>query len=160
VVDPVNALFVRALFAFLALPGIVAFAAPLLVFKRTWPPVGWAWIGAVVLAVGFVLLAMTVRDFYVLGRGTLAPWSPPTRLVVAGLYRFSRNPMYVGVLCIVLGWAILFRSGSLAVYAAALAVVFHVRVVWGEEPWLARTHGAEWQAYAARVPRWMRGKGR
>jgi protein-S-isoprenylcysteine O-methyltransferase Ste14 len=151
----VNALFVRALVAFLALPGIVAFAVPLLAFDRTWPPAEWAWIGVVVLAVGLVLLALTVRDFHVLGRGTLAPWSPPTLLVVAGLYRFSRNPMYVGVLCIVLGWATLFRSGPLAAYAAALAVMFHIRVLWGEEPWLARTHGVQWQEYAARVPRWL-----
>ena len=61
--------------------------------------------------------------------------------MTAGLYRFSRNPMYVGVLCLVSGLALLFRSASLALYAASLLVVFHLRVVLGEEPWLARTHG-------------------
>lgn len=150
-----NGLFVRALFAFLALPGVVAIAVPLLLFERTWPPTGTAWFGAPMCAVGFTILALTVRDFYLLGRGTLAPWAPPSQLVTAGLYRFSRNPMYVGVVCLVSGWALLFRSGPLALYAASLLVVFHLRIVWGEEPWLARTHGAAWRAYAARVPRWL-----
>jgi protein-S-isoprenylcysteine O-methyltransferase Ste14 len=74
---------------------------------------------------------------------------------VRGLYRWSRNPMYVGVLCVVAGWAIGFRSIGLAVYGLALLVAFHLRVVTAEEPFLARTHGAEWEAYAARVPRWF-----
>ena len=150
-----NVLFVRALFAFLALPGVVAFAVPLLAFDRTWPPAGWAWLGAIVLIIGFVIVALTIRDFYVLGRGTLAPWAPPARLVVAGLYRFSRNPMYVGVLCVVLGWAILFRSAPLALYAAGLLALFHARIIWGEEPWLARTHGSTWEVYVRAVPRWI-----
>lgn len=87
--------------------------------------------------------------------GTLAPWSPPTRLVVSGLYRVSRNPMYVAVLLIVAGWALLFRSRAIGIYAAVLMLAFHARVVWGEEPWLARTHGTEWAAYASMVPRWL-----
>jgi protein-S-isoprenylcysteine O-methyltransferase Ste14 len=102
-----------------------------------------------------VILGWCVRDFYVLGKGTLAPWDPPKRLVVLGLYRYSRNPMYVGVLCIVIGWALGFRSQSLAIYAASLLVLFHLRVVFFEEPFLARTHGAEWDRYKASVRRWL-----
>ena len=69
--------------------------------------------------------------------------------MVRGLYRASRNPMYVAVLCIVLGWALLFQCATHGWYAAGLAVAFHLRVVYGEEPTLARAHGAEWTAYAA-----------
>jgi protein-S-isoprenylcysteine O-methyltransferase Ste14 len=75
--------------------------------------------------------------------------------VVVGLYRLSRNPMYVAVLVILAGWAIGFRSPLLWVYALVMLVVFHLRVVFGEEPWLARTHGEQWTQYRARVPRWL-----
>ena len=149
-----DGIFLRALVAFLALPGIVAFAVPLLLLR---PPgrTRLAPDGAIVLAVGLVVLFACVREFYVAGKGTLAPWSPPRNLVTSGLYRWSRNPMYVGVLLVVSGWALGFRSGALALYAAALVVAFHLRVVLGEEPWLARTHGDAWEAYRRRVPRWI-----
>jgi protein-S-isoprenylcysteine O-methyltransferase Ste14 len=146
---------IRALLAFLAMPGVVAFAVPLLVLRPRRPEGSFHPLGAVVLGIGIVVLGWCVRDFYVLGRGTLAPWEPPRRLVVRGLYRHSRNPMYVGVLCVIAGWAIGFRSLGLAVYGLVLLVAFHLRVVTAEEPFLARTHGAEWESYSARVPRWL-----
>ena len=148
-------MLVRALLAFLALPGVVAFAVPL----------GWALsterarlaqpLGLVPLLLGIAGLFWCVRDFYVAGKGTLAPWSPPKRLVVVGLYRYSRNPMYVSVLLILIGWAVCFEMRGLVIYAVIVAIAFHVRVVTGEEPWLARTHSAQWDAYKARVPRWF-----
>ena len=146
----------RALLAFLALPGIVAITIPVLFAVRalraggTFHPVGLLPLGA-----GLILLLWCVRDFYVSGKGTLAPWSPPKNLVTSGLYRYSRNPMYVGVALMLLGWALSFMSGRLAVYAALVVVAFHLRVIFGEEPWLARTHGAIWEEYRARVPRWL-----
>ena len=149
-----DGIFLRALVAFLALPGTVAFAVPVLLLRpagRTRLEPG----GAVVLSVGIVVLLACVREFYVAGKGTLAPWSPPRHLVTSGLYRFSRNPMYVGVLLVVIGWALGFRSRALAIYGLALAVAFHLRVVLGEEPWLARTHGEAWEQYRRRVPRWL-----
>jgi protein-S-isoprenylcysteine O-methyltransferase Ste14 len=105
------------------------------------------------VSVGSVILLWCVRDFYTAGKGTLAPWAPPQQLVVSGLYRHSRNPMYVGVLAILVGWALMFRSFAHVIYAAAIAAAFYVRVVWFEEPWLQRRHGAEWDAYRRRVPR-------
>jgi protein-S-isoprenylcysteine O-methyltransferase Ste14 len=151
----VNGLFLRAVFAFLALPGTVAFVVPLLLVT---PPAGRAsfapW-GALPLALGLAVLLLTVREFYVAGKGTLAPWSPPRALVVSGLYRWSRNPMYVGVLLILCGWAIGFGSWPLAVYAAAVLLAVHLRVLLHEEPYLARTHAGAWEAYRARVPRWL-----
>jgi protein-S-isoprenylcysteine O-methyltransferase Ste14 len=149
-------MFWRALFAFIAMPGMVAFAIPAI----------WQWqakrllpeqpLALAVLAAGTVGLLWCVRDFYVQGKGTLAPWSPTQNLVVVGLYRYSRNPMYVCVLLILLGWAAAFGSPGLLVYAAFIALAFHLRVVYGEEPWLAQKHGSAWQSYVNQVPRWLR----
>jgi protein-S-isoprenylcysteine O-methyltransferase Ste14 len=113
-------------------------------------PPGWP-----VLAIGVGILLWCVRDFYVAGRGTLAPWAPPESLVVRGLYRWSRNPMYIGVLIVLWGWALGFRSGALAVYALLVMLAFHLRVVFGEEPWLAGRYGGQWQHYKRAVPRWF-----
>ena len=113
-------------------------------------------VGIPVLIAGTVLPWWCVRDFYVSGRGSLARWAPPERLVIVGLHRLSRNPMYIAVLLILCGWVTMFASRTLWIYAAFVAIGFHLRVVFGEEPWLARAHGAEWAAYRARVPRWLR----
>jgi protein-S-isoprenylcysteine O-methyltransferase Ste14 len=148
-------MFARALLAFLALPGVVAFAVPagwLLASSHTRlvQPLGLA-----PLVVGTVGLLSCVRAFYVSGKGTLAPWAPPAHLVVVGLYRYTRNPMYISVTLILLGWAVSFGLPGLYIYTIIVAVAFHLRVVFGEEPWLARTHGAQWHGYARRVPRWF-----
>jgi protein-S-isoprenylcysteine O-methyltransferase Ste14 len=148
-------MFARALIAFLVMPGMVAFAIP----------AAWLWhtmhlklahpFGLVPLAIGVVALLWCVRDFYVSGKGTLAPWAPPEKLVFVGLYRYSRNPMYVAVALVLLGWAISFGSMGLLAYTLIVVVAFHLRVFLGEEPWLARTHGSEWEQYASHVPRWF-----
>jgi protein-S-isoprenylcysteine O-methyltransferase Ste14 len=148
-------LLLRALVAFLALPGVFAFAIPLTLVG---PGASLATIrplGAAVFGVGLVILGWCVRDFHVAGRGTLAPWDPPRQLVVQGLYRYSRNPMYIGVLTIVAGWALCFQSAGLGFYGLLLLVLFHLRIVLAEEPFLERTHGAAWEAYSASVPRWF-----
>lgn len=87
--------------------------------------------------------------------GTLAPWAPPRHLVVTGPFRFSRNPIYIAVVLILWGWAAGSQSRAVAWYALAVMLAFHLRVIYGEEPWLARTHGDEWEKYKARVPRWF-----
>src|SRR5687768_10072755 len=148
-------MFLRALLAFLALPGVVAYLVPLLLAPDAPRDGVWRWIGVLLVAAGSALLLWCVREFYVAGRGTLAPWSPPRELVVSGLYRFSRNPMYVAVLLILFGWALLFRSRPLANYAVLMALVFAVRVRLFEEPFLSQTHGERWVAYRSRVPRWF-----
>jgi protein-S-isoprenylcysteine O-methyltransferase Ste14 len=148
-------MFLRALVAFIALPGIVAFAIPISWLVSTSRTELAQPLGLVPLLAGCVGLLWCVRDFYVFGKGTLAPWSPPRHLVTAGLYRYSRNPMYVSVLLIVLGWAVSFDVRGLYWYALFVAIAFHLRVVLGEEPWLASTHGASWDDYAKRVRRWL-----
>jgi hypothetical protein len=111
----------RAILAFIALPGVVAFAIPVAI-------AGWMQsralrspLGLLVLVPGLLLLLWSVREFYVAGRGTLAPWTPPKYLVVTGPYRYCRNPMYVGVDLILLGWTVLYRSAPLLLYAAGVA---------------------------------------
>lgn len=146
--------FLRALLAFLVLPGVFAVLVPPLVARLDpWHGPGSS-AGYVVGAIGAVVLGRCVRDFYVAGKGTLAPWDPPRHLVVRGLYRYVRNPMYVGVLLVVVGWALATGSPAVAAYAVALAAGFHMRVVTAEEPWLARSFPADWPAYAADVRRW------
>ncbi|HYN06983.1 MAG TPA: isoprenylcysteine carboxylmethyltransferase family protein [Vicinamibacterales bacterium] len=149
-------LFVRALASFLALPGVVAGLLPwMIVSNDPGRGDGWFWPGLLVLAVGLSVLLWCVRDFYVTGKGTLAPWDPPKTLVRVGLYGLVRNPMYVGVIVLVSGWSLLTGSRQLAIYVLALVVLFHARVLLFEEPWLARTFPDAWQAYRAAVPRWI-----
>jgi len=148
-------MFLRALLAFLALPGIVAFAIPIYWLIATSRTDLVQPLGLLPLLLGCAGLLWCVRDFYVFGKGTLAPWSPPERLVTAGLYRYSRNPMYVAVVLILLGWAVSFGARGLYWYTLVVGIAFHVRVVVGEEPWLRRTHDAAWDEYARRVRRWL-----
>ena len=145
-------LFLKALAAFLVLPGTIAFVVPWLLrpHGEHFRAIGWA-----PLSLGGMLLLWCVRDFYVSGRGSLAPWAPPERLVAVGLYRVSRNPMYVAVLLILSGWALGFASRSLWMYTGIVAVAFHIRVVRYEEPGLAARYGDEYAAYKAKVPRWL-----
>ncbi len=148
-------MFARALLAFLACPGMVAAIVPIAwLFSTSHVQLAHP-SGLLPLVVGFVGLLWCVRDFYVSGKGTLAPWAPPAKLVIVGLYRYTRNPMYVAVALILLGWAWSFASRGLFIYAVAVVVAFHLRVVLGEEPWLARTHGNDWEQYSNRVPRWF-----
>lgn len=148
-------MLVRALFAFLMLPGVFGAIVPwVLVSGDPWRGEGWL-SGAVLMGLGLLGLMWCVRDFYVSGRGTLAPWDPPARLVIVGLYRYTRNPMYVSLLLFVSGWSAVAASPVLACYAAVVAVAFHLRVLLHEEPWLAKNFGPDWAAYSARVPRWI-----
>lgn len=89
------------------------------------------------------------------GRGTPAPIDAPKRLVVRGLYRYTRNPMYLGVLTVILGWAFLFPIGTLVIYGLVVAAGFHLFVMYCEEPHLKRTFGRDYEVYSIRVGRWL-----
>ena len=148
-------MFARALFAFIAMPGLVAYVVPPLLAGETVGAPLPRGLGVVSFALGTALLLWCVWIFYREGKGTLAPWDPPKRLVTSGPYRWSRNPMYVAVVLVLGGWALAYGTTTLLTYAVAVMLAFHLRIVFGEEPWLARTHGAAWARYAARVPRWI-----
>ena len=145
----------RAIVAFIALPGVVAFAIPVAIGFATHRPVRHGALAAIPLCLGTLLLLWCVREFYVAGRGTLAPWDPPRHLVITGPYQISRNPMYLGVVSILFGWCALWDSRTLIIYSVLFAIGFHLRVILVEEPWAARRFGAEWEAYRARVSRWL-----
>jgi protein-S-isoprenylcysteine O-methyltransferase Ste14 len=148
-------MLIRAIAAFVALPGIVAFALPIAIGISANLAVRYVALAAVPLCLGIFLLLWCVREFYVAGRGTLAPWDPPQHLVTTGPYRISRNPMYVGVVSSLVGWCVLWASRTLMIYTALFICGFHVRVILFEEPWAARKFGAQWHAYRTRVPRWL-----
>ena len=145
----------KALVAFLALPGVVAFAAPFALLAGRHPDPQTALYAGVLLITGGLLLLWCVREFYVAGRGTLAPWAPPQHLVVSGPYRFSRNPMYIGVTLVLTGWAVLYWSNALMIYLIVVAIAFQLRVLLGEEPALARSFGPAWESYRVRTKRWL-----
>lgn len=149
-------MFARAVIAFLVMPGIVALALPLWIgVHRMSHGGGFNTVGLLPLIAGFAMLVWCVYEFYVSGKGTLAPWAPPKHLVTSGLYRHTRNPMYVAVSLMLFGWSVCFWSPVLATYTASMFAGFHLRIVYGEEPWLERTHGAQWLEYRSRVPRWL-----
>ena len=112
-------------------------------------------LGMGIALAGAALYASCLHAFVTVGQGTPAPIAAPRELVAVGAYRYVRNPMYVAVLAVVGGEAALFRSSWLEVYAGILFVAFHLFVTQYEEPSLRRRFGESYEAYGARVPRWM-----
>ncbi len=145
----------RAITAFVAIPGLVAFVIPVATGILTGHPMQHEVPAAVLVLVGTALLVWCVREFYVAGRGTLAPWARPKHLVTTGPYRFSRNPMYVATLTILMGWCLLWDSPGLHIHAFVTLVVVVARVCLLEEVWVGRQFGPEWERYRARTPRWL-----
>jgi protein-S-isoprenylcysteine O-methyltransferase Ste14 len=137
-------------------PGTVAVYVPMLLVADRVSPSAWAVAWALpVLATGTAVYAWCVWDFATFGRGTPAPVDAPKHLVVHGLYRYTRNPMYVGVLTVIVGWAVLFQAGILLGYAALVGTAFHLMAVLYEEPHLRRVFGADYDRYRAQVGRWL-----
>jgi protein-S-isoprenylcysteine O-methyltransferase Ste14 len=107
------------------------------------------------IAAGAALLAACIFEFARSGRGTLSPLDPPRQLVVRGLYRYVRNPMYLSVTTIVVGELILTRSMPLAVYLAIWFTCVNLFVIGYEEPTLRRQFGESYDAYTRQVHRWL-----
>jgi protein-S-isoprenylcysteine O-methyltransferase Ste14 len=137
-------------------PGVVAGVVP-------WWLTGWdaepVWLplrvlGVSVLVAGAVVLVHAFARFVAEGLGTPAPVAPTEHLVVGGLYRWVRNPMYVAVVTCVAGQALLFGRPVLAIYAAGLLALFMAFVRGYEEPTLRRQFGSEYDAYRRAVPGW------
>jgi protein-S-isoprenylcysteine O-methyltransferase Ste14 len=115
-------------------------------------------IAVVPLGFGAMVYLSCIWEFGVRGRGTPAPFDPPRNLVVWGPYRYVRNPMYLAVALVVLGWAVFFQSWSLLLYLAVVLACFHLFVLAIEEPSLERHFGAEYHAYRLAVRRWWPGR--
>jgi len=149
-------LLLKNLLFTLVMPGTVAVYVPLWITRGRSASSGMALaIGATALAAGTAIYAWCLWDFASFGRGTPAPIDAPRKLVVRGLYRYTRNPMYVGVLTAILGWAAVFASGDLVIYALCVGAGFQLFIVLYEEPHLRRLFGKEYADYSAQVGRWL-----
>ncbi len=117
-------------------------------------------LGAALVMAGVAVLLDAFGRFVVEGLGTPAPIAPTEHLVVGGLYRFVRNPMYVAVATVIIGQAVLLGRPALLLYAAAFGVTVWSFVRFYEEPTLAARYGAEYEAYRRAVPGWRPGRRR
>ena len=149
----------RSVFFIILLPGTVAGYVPLRVLRSAgqlrWPTLSLpACLAALTALAGVVVLLASVWEFFAAGHGTLAPIDPPRQLVVSGLYRFTRNPMYTGVVAVLLGQAWFFSSVLLLEYAVTVLLCFHLFVVFYEEPSLESRFGESYLAYRKAIPRW------
>ncbi|MBU0515468.1 MAG: isoprenylcysteine carboxylmethyltransferase family protein [Proteobacteria bacterium] len=156
----------RHVVAVLALPMIVTLVAPALILvlqaRLGWqvaiPPIlRWTLmaLGAFLVLGGLGLMAWTISLFVRVGRGTLAPWDPPSRLVIVGPYGHVRNPMMTGVFAVLAGEAALFGSWGLLIWVVVFVVGNLGWVRYWEEPDLRRRFGQEYRTYQRHVPRWI-----
>jgi len=144
---------------FVMAPGIVAGFVPWLLTGRYGLPITsspiLALLGALLVVAGVLVLLMAFARFALEGKGTPAPVAPTERLVVTGAYRHVRNPMYLAVLAIILGQALLFASWPLAAYAAAALLATYAFVRLYEEPTLSQRYGRQYETYRRAVPGWL-----
>ena len=141
-------------------PGLVAGLVPwwLTGWAKEEPLSGWIvlrLVGWVVVGAGAFVLIQAFARFIHEGHGTPAPVAPTQRLVVGGLYRYVRNPMYLAVAATIIGQALIFGQLVLLLYAAAFLLTVAAFVHWYEEPTLRRQFGAEYEAYSHAVPGWL-----
>jgi protein-S-isoprenylcysteine O-methyltransferase Ste14 len=115
----------------------------------------YRYFGLLPLLPGAWLALWCVIDFAVRGRGTPAPFDPPRKLVVKGPYRYVRNPMYIGMLLVLAGEAVLMSSMFVLLYTLLLWIASHLFVVFWEEPRLRRRFGERYEKYSEAVPRWL-----
>ncbi|RLD23463.1 MAG: hypothetical protein DRI70_09360 [Bacteroidetes bacterium] len=149
------------------IPGLVVGYIPYLLrnYSETFDIGIFKYIGLFLIAIGFILYLMSALSFLLKGKGTPTIWfakhlkfligEEPIKLVSSGLYKMSRNPMYLGVQSIALGQAIFFESTMNLFYAGFLIIFFHLVVVLIEEPHLKKKHGQEYVDYTEQVPRWF-----
>jgi len=149
-------LVIKNLLFTLVVPASVAFYVPPLFTARplVWTGAAHQWLALPFFAAGVAIYLWCLWDFASFGRATPLPLDPPKRLVVRGLYRHVRNPMYVGVLLAILGQALFFPAREILYYGLGTLLSVHCMVVFYEEPVLTRRFGADYLAYRARVRRW------
>ena len=151
-------LVLRSLLWTVLLPGMIAGFVPWRYFgvahaRITTAPRTLLALG--IIAAGVALLATCIWEFARSGRGTLSPVDPPKELVVQGLYRYVRNPMYVGVCTTIFGEALLIRSTALALYGVGFFLLANLWIRVYEEPYLRSRFGESYERYTRRVGRWI-----
>lgn len=155
----------RILFAVAALPVMVTIAFPVLIIGYSGKnDLGKIFVvhlgipffmGMLVICIGLYLLVSTIIQFALSGKGTLAPWDPPKFLIIEGIYRHVRNPMISGVIMIILGEALIFRSANLFIYWLAVTLLNLVYIPLVEEKGLEKRFGEPYRLYKKNVPRWI-----
>ena len=149
-------LFVKNLIFTIVVPGTVAVYIPVFVFSHVRARFSaLAVAGIFLLLCGGAIYLRCLWEFASYGRGTPAPMDPPKHLVVRGLYHYTRNPMYLGVLSAIFGWALMFHSLPLVFYGLGVAACFHLFIVFYEEPHLRRVFKASYVQYCSEVSRWL-----
>ena len=156
----VSMLLLRSIFFTLLMPGTVTILIPYWLASFRGQLTLQAnqvlrYVGLPPIVIGAVTLLWCIWRFYSDGRGSLAPVDPPKRLVVRGPYRYVRNPMYAGVLLILLGEAIYFLSWPILAEAGMFLAVTHLFVRYYEEPVLRRKFGESYERYLQTVGRWI-----
>lgn len=156
-------LFIRALFS-LVLPVTVTILIPLFLISNYNNQLlafnsflsGFMLIAGIILIIlGSLFVIYANKSFLKIGKGTLAPWDPPKKLVVSDLYRYVRNPMISGILMILLGESLIFASIKLFLWFTTFFIVNHVYIVYSEEPGLIKRFGDDYIMYMKNVPRWI-----
>jgi protein-S-isoprenylcysteine O-methyltransferase Ste14 len=149
----------KTIFFILLVPGFLLWIVPVdLVTQIGGPalPVGpWTWAAIPFWVTGVAVVIWCAADFVRKGHGTPAPIEPPKELVISGLYRYVRNPMYVGVLLIQVGHIVWFGTLAQGIYWFFLCIGFNLFIRANEEPHLRRTFGAAYEEYCRKVPRWI-----
>jgi protein-S-isoprenylcysteine O-methyltransferase Ste14 len=149
-------LFLKNLLFTVFVPGIVAGYMPYFLTRNQVAYSGMSkTIAFIAFLIGSSIYLWCVWNFATFGRGTPAPIDAPKKLVVRGLYRYTRNPMYLGVLTTIIGWSILYHSLNVFLYALLVAFIFNLMIFFYEEPHLREIFGDEYKAYCSRVARWI-----
>jgi len=154
-------LFIRNLIFTILQPGLVVGLVPYWLIRNkvdslfVFPLKVHQYVGALIFILGWYLIFYCVYRFAIEGRGTLSPADPTKNLVVKGIYRYSRNPMYIGVTLALVGEVIFTLSSALLVYSTIVFIAFNLFIILVEEPRLRRDFGEEYLAYCRKVRRWV-----
>ena len=156
---------IKTLIFTVLVPGTIAVWIPYRLVSSPGPrgsiPLGnLRYAGLAAILIGALIYLWCAWDFAFAGKGTPAPIDPPKELVVRGLYKYVRNPMYIGVLSLVLGQAVWFEAVTLFAYAGVVFLLFSAFVFFYEEPALKRKFGDSYKSYCETVPRWLPRVGR
>ena len=119
------------------------------------PIAPWRYLGVLMILLGVVPLADSIVRFVREGHGTPEPLHPTETLVVSGLYRYVRNPMYIGVVLMIFGQSIFLANRHIAEYGLIAALIINLFVFFYEEPTLTERYGAQYQQYRRQVGRWI-----
>ena len=112
-------------------------------------------IGSILITIGVIGYVLTAGAFAIIGKGSPSPSHPTSNLIVSGIHRYSRNPMYVSVLSVIIGQAILWGSSNIAIYAVLVWIGFQTFIIFYEEPTLRKKFGEQYETYYNEVPRWI-----